>query len=88
MNAKRDQNYVPTLIAVSALDGVTIDLLKVDSSNKLMITSGTTGVDHGTVNAKRDENEVHCIMGISSVDGVTPVAIYTDGNGNLLTQSS
>lgn len=88
-NAKRDQNHVPTLIAVSSADGLTIDLLQVNpTSNGLKVSDDNTGVDHGTVNVKRDENSVPCIMGVSSDDFVTPVAIYTDGSGSLLIQST
>lgn len=88
-NANRDQNNVPTLIAVSSADGTTIDRVEVNpASHSLRISDGVTGTDFGTVNAKRDENSVRCLMGVSSVDGVTPVAVYTDGNGYLLVQST
>lgn len=88
-NANRDQNNVPTLIAVSSADGVTIDRVLVAPTNHgLQISDDITGTDYGTPNAKRDENSVPCLMGVSSDDGVTPVAVYTDGSGKLLVQST
>lgn len=84
-NAKIDENGVATLIAVSKVNGTTIDVINADpSTHRLEIASGTSGTDHGTQNAKRDQNSKVALMGVSSSDGVTPIPIYSDGNGRLL----
>ena len=99
MRASRNQNGVPTKIGVLNTDGITIVPLAINSSNKMLISSGTTGTDYGTVNAKRDDNGVPCLMGVSSmnytdpngnvyVKGVTPVAVYFNGSGAMLTQTT
>jgi hypothetical protein len=99
MNAERDENNVPTLIAVSNANGTTINRVEVTSGHRLHVSDGSTGTDHGTPNANRDENNVPCLMGVSSINhtdgngyvyvqGVTPVAVYTDGSGALLIQST
>ena len=88
-NAKRDENFIPTLLGTSAITGLT-DPLCVDvvSSNSLCVSDGTTGSDLGIKQAPRDENRVPAIFGVSSADGITPTLIYTDGNNNLLVQST
>lgn len=88
-NAKRDENNVPTLIAVDSTDGTTIVRIRVNPTNNgLKISDASTGTDFGTVNAKRDENNVPCLMAVSSVDGTTPVAVYTTSAGLLLVDSN
>lgn len=88
MNAKRDDNSIPTLIGVLNTDGSTIVQVKAGASdNGIAVYDATTGNDYGTPNAKRDENDVCCLMAVSSSDGVTPVAVYVDSNGNLLINS-
>ena len=88
-NAYKDENGIPTLIAVLNTDGSTIKRVLCNPTNHaLKVTDNTTGSDHGPANAKKDENFVSCIMAVSSADGFTPVSLYTDSSGNLLIQSS
>lgn len=89
MNAKRDENHVPTIIGASNADGKTIFNVKIEPGNHILdVDDGVTGIDHGTVNAQRDDNHVPCLMAVSSADGVTPVAVYVNPNGDLLINSS
>jgi len=88
-NAKRDENHIPTMIAVLNTDGTTIGNIKVDPANHCMkVDDNTTGTDYGSNTARRDENNVPVLMGVSSADGITPVEIYRDVNGNLLINSN
>ena len=88
-NAQRDENNVPTMIAVLDTDGVTIGNIKVNPANhRMKISDDTTGTDYGRDVAHRDENNVPVLMGVSSADGVTPVEIYRDSNGFLLINSN
>ena len=89
MNAKRDANHVPTLIATSNADGVTIVDVEVTASiNALNVSNGTTGTDYGTTNAQRDGNHKPVLIGVSAADGLTPVEVYCDSSGNLLVRST
>lgn len=87
-NAARDENNVPTLIAVQP-DGTTIVRVKADPTNhSLSIEDDTTGSDNGPDRALRDENFVTTLIGVSSADGVTPVAVYANSSGQLLIDSN
>jgi hypothetical protein len=89
MNAKRDQNGIPTLIAALNTDGTTIVNVRVNPTNHgLKVNDDTTGSDFGPVNALRDENSVCIGMGVSSADLVTPVPIYATSAGSLLINSN
>lgn len=89
MNAKRDENHVPTIIGASNADGKTIIPIQIEPGNHLLnVDDDITGVNYGTKNAQRDENHVSCLMAVSSVDGKTPVTIYVNPNGDLLINSS
>lgn len=83
-NASRDQNSVPTLLAVLETDGSTIVRIRSSVNHQLSSANGTGGIDYGPSIAPRDENSVPTLMGVSSVDGVTPVVIYADIEGKLL----
>jgi hypothetical protein len=85
-NAKRDDNFVPSILATSNIDGVTPIPLQV-TSNRLKINNGTTGFGLPFGNAERDENRIPTIWGVSSADGITPIPIYCDLNGVLLVKS-
>lgn len=88
MQASRDNNNVPTMIAALNTDGVTVTRVQANpSTHNLKMSGGTTGTDNGTQNAKRDENFVPCMMAVSSSDGRTPVAVYVDSSGSILVQS-
>lgn len=91
MNAQRDENHIPTLIATLNTDGSTIIPVQVNAlNNGLRIDDDTTGSDSGNNGdiANRDENHVPVLIALSSVDGVTPVEVYADSNGKLLINSN
>lgn len=89
MNAGRDQNSTPSLIAALNTDGVTIIQVQADpSTHHLQTDDNTTGSDHGTVNALVDESGIRSLMAVSSVDGHTPVTVYVTSSGQLLTDSN
>ncbi len=89
VNAYRDENNVPTLIAALSTDGRTIVRVLADPvTHRLNVTDGTTGSDHGPVNDLRDQNSIHTLMAVSSVDGQTPVVLYANNLGELLVQST
>lgn len=91
-NAKRDENNVPTLIAVLDTDGETIVPVQVTVGGPdpvLAVDDDTTGSDNGpSERALRDENFVTTLIGVSSADGVTPVAVYANSSGQLLIDSN
>ena len=88
-DAKRDENFVPTLLGALNTDGITPTLVKVNASNHgLKIDDNTTGTDHGRNVAVRDSNNVPVLMAVSSADGITPVEVYADSDGMLLIDST
>jgi hypothetical protein len=90
-NAKKDGNYISTLLGVLNSDGSTIVPVQVNATNRaLKVDDNTTGSDNGPSpsRALRDENRVPVFMAVSDVDGVTPVAIYADSEGKLLIDSN
>lgn len=89
-NAARDNNNVPTLIAVSEDDGATLIRIKADPViHVLSVEDAQTGSDLGPEGrALRDENFVTSLLAVSSSDGVTPVAIYATADGKLLVDSN
>lgn len=89
MEAKRDQNKVPTIQAALNTDGKTPQNIKANPvKNSLKVDDDTTGTDRGTQEAQRDANRVPNLLAVSSADGETPVALYVNGNGELLVDSS
>jgi predicted dienelactone hydrolase len=89
MEAPRDENRIPVILAALNTDGVTPNLVYADNVlHALMVSNGTTGFDFGIVNASRDENRRTVAMAISSVDGTTPVELYSDSLYRLLIQST
>jgi hypothetical protein len=88
-DAKRDQNYVTTLLATSNADGSTPVLIQVDPTTHALLTvDDVDGSDLSGNIASRDNNRVTVWMGVSSADGVTPTAIYADpATGELLVRS-
>jgi hypothetical protein len=84
-NAERDENNVPTLVAVDQTDGRTIVPVCADpTTHSLCVSDGSTGDDYGPADAPRDENFVPVLLAVSSADGVTPVVVYADLDGKLL----
>jgi len=97
MNAYKDENSIPTLIAVDETDGSTIVRIKADSvTHGLFVSNGTAGSDFGNNDnsANRDENNIPTLIAVSSVtatvngvnyiEGVTPVNVYATSDGKLL----
>lgn len=90
-DAKRDNNYVPTKIAVLNTDGSTIVLVKGNpTSHAISVNNNTTGSDNGPtpIRSLKDNNGVSTMIVVSEVDGVTPVVLYANSNGELLIDSN
>lgn len=88
-NASRDDNNVPTVLAVSEDDGITLVSIIVNATDRsLGVDDDTTGTDHGPADAPRDSNYVPALLALSSVDGVTPVVVYATASGKLLVDSN
>lgn len=99
MDAARDNNNVPTLIAASSDDGITPIRVKVTAATHAVhISDGTTGTDHGVQNAVRDQNNIPVLLAVASetitvggidyVQGITPVEVYANSSGYLLVDSA
>ncbi len=86
--AKRDQNFVPTILAVLNTDGVTPINVKVTDTHFLQVDDDTTGTDQGRSIASRDENFVTTMLAVQSDDGVTPIELYVNSDGKLLVDSN
>lgn len=83
--ALRDQNHIPTLLALSNADGETIlPVYGNATNNALAADDDTGGSDLSGDIEERDQNRVPVFMAVSAVDGVTPVPIYLDPTGNKL----
>lgn len=86
--AIRDENRIPTMIALSSANGVDIVPIKVNPvSHSTVVDAGGAGVDYSEDVASRDENYIPVAMGVSALDGVTPTAIYASPEGALLIHS-
>lgn len=87
---KKDNNQIPTLGAVSNLDGTTPNFIKADPSTHRVITDdNTTGSDLTGDNALRDDNGYTGMMAVSEIDGITPVPLYAvSSTGALLVDST
>ncbi len=102
VNAYRDENSVPTLIAASNADGQTIVRVLANPTNHaLKVDDASTGSDAGnnSNNAQKDENSVPVLICVSSetttvggvnfIQGITPVEVYADpATGMLLIDSN
>ena len=88
-NAYRDENSVPTKIALSNADGSTILRVQVNPANHaLKVLDDVGGSVTTATNAPRDENSVPTLMAVSSSDGVTLVPLVIDSvTGKLLINS-
>ncbi len=85
MNAERDGNNVPAIIAVLNTDGTTVTSVEINpATHGLSVDNASTGTDQGPARALRDENFVPTMLAVSDVDGVTPVSLYVDSSGKLL----
>jgi hypothetical protein len=89
MQAKRDENNVPTILGVLDTDGTTVVPVEINpTTHALFVDNNTTGTDQGPARALRDENFVPTMVAVSDVDGVTPVVLYTNSSGKLLIDSN
>jgi hypothetical protein len=84
-NAQRDDNNVPTMIAVLDSDGLTVTPVKINPANfGLKVDNDTTGSDLGPARALHDDNFVPTKLSVSSADVTRIVPLYVDSEGNLL----
>ena len=86
-NARRDDNYVPAMMGVSSVDGVTPIPLTIDAiTGRLRVTPvGTTGgnLDPAVLQpVRRDDNRVKDMLGESSTDR-TPIPLTVGFNNGL-----
>jgi len=88
-NAKRDNNQIPVILAISSDDGSTPIQIKAEpSAHSLCTSDGDTGSDLTGEEAERDDNVVTTLLAASSDDGATPVPLYANTDGELLTKST
>lgn len=88
-DAKRDQNFVTTILGTLDSDGTTtIPIEANDTFHAMKVEDSSIGSDNGPVNAPRDSNFVPALMAVSSVDGVTPVVLYVNSDKQLLIDSN
>lgn len=89
MQAPRDENRIPVIFGVSAVDETTLLCVEADPiSHGLCINDGTTGTASGNNRALKDENRINSLLAASSADGITPVAVYINNGNCLLTKSN
>ena len=87
-NAKRDENYVPTMTALLNSDGSTIVNVYGNATNhSIKVDDNTTGTGTLPTNDPRDDNRVPVAYALSSTDGTTLVPLYADSSGQLLVTS-
>lgn len=87
-DAKRDNNYIPAILAVLDTDGSTLVRVKTSTAHILRVSDGTTGSDLTGDTALRDNNRIVALMAVSEVDGTTPVPLYANSSGELLIDSN
>ena len=76
-NAIKDQNHVPSLLALSYIDGTTLVPIKIDSSNGGIEIDRINTVSTAAMNAARDGNHRATLMGVDSVSG-DPIPVFAD----------
>ena len=85
MEATRDNNHIPILLATSNADGTTPIMINMNPNNHCVEASnGPSGSDLSGDIALRDNNHIPVMMGVSSADGITPTPIYADSTTNQL----
>lgn len=86
-DAKRDQNYVTTLLGVSSVDGATPINVVIDSvTGRVLMDAQTIGSHSAVTNreiAYRDENYVPVGLGESEDDDGVLVNVVADSPGIL-----
>lgn len=82
--AARDQNRVPTMIAVSNADMTTPIALYVNPVTHQLMVTLTAPVVTAKSDAARDQNNVPTLLAVSESDGVTPVALVANPTNHKL----
>lgn len=86
-NAGRDQNFVPTIIAISTADSTTILPIYANPANHgIKVSDATSGSFTGN-RALRDDNFVTTLTALSSAGDGVIVALYVTTNHQLLISS-
>lgn len=91
MNAYRDENNRPTIIATSTDGTAIVRAVASSSSHRLSVDDGTSGSDNGNNSgiANLDQNSVPVWTALSSVGDGTLVEVYADPvTGKLLVNSN
>jgi len=87
--AIKDQNSIPTLLAILNTDGETPTPPTANpTTHALGVSDGTTGSDLSGDIASRDENGTTTMIVVSEVDGITPVELYVNSSGKILIDST
>ena len=86
-NASRDDNFVPSIIAILESDGLTIIPLVATPAGYLIVSNGTTGTAYSAP-SRKDENNVSTLLAVSETDGTTPIPLQSNSSGRLLVDSS
>jgi|TARA_R100000789_G_C3003463_1_gene149475 hypothetical protein len=76
-NVIRDNNHIPSILALSYVDGTTLVPIKIDSSNGGIEIDISNNVSTAAMDAARDGNHVPTLMGVDSVSG-NPIPIFAD----------
>lgn len=85
-NAAKDQNFVPTMIAISTADGTTILPIYINASTHgIKIDDASTGSRTGN-HALKDANGISTLCALSSAgDGaIVPLYVNNSTNGILI----
>ena len=76
-DAIKDQNHVPSLLALSYVDGTTLVPIKVNSSNGGIEVDRVNTVSTAAQDAARDGNHRATMMGVDSVSG-NPIPLFAN----------
>jgi len=87
-DAIKDQNHVPSLLAVSYVDGITLVPIVINSSNSGVQIDRVNTVSTAAMNAARDANHRTTVMGVDSVSG-NPIPLFANPTtGGILVSSA
>ena len=85
--AKRDQNSIPTILAVLNTDGTTPTNVRINPvGNLLKVDIDVPGSDFGSDLANRDQNVITTMI-VTDVNN-NIISLYVDSNGQLMVQST
>jgi|6_EtaG_2_1085325.scaffolds.fasta_scaffold25753_2 hypothetical protein len=76
-NVIRDNNHIPSILALSYVDGTTLVPLKINSSNGGIEIDRVNTVSTTAMDAARDGNHKTTLMGVDSVSG-NPIPLFVD----------